>query len=62
MNRTMLAISSHGALFIIGPLVACFLILGPSAREAGYCLPISPGLCLIVERGFRRWKRLWKAE
>jgi len=62
MNRAVLALGSYLALFILAPLVACFLILGASARAAGYCVPIFVVLCLIGERGYRRWKRLWRVE
>jgi len=62
MNRTTLALGNYWALFVIGPLIGCFFLLGASARAAGYCVPIFLVLCLIGERGFRRWKRLWRAE
>ena len=52
----------QGALLILAPLVACFLVLGASARAAGYCVPIFVILCLIGERGLRRWKRLWRVD
>jgi hypothetical protein len=62
MNRTMLALGSYWAIFIIAPLALCFLLLGASARAVGYCLPLFVVLCLIGERGFRRWKRLWRVQ
>jgi len=57
MNRDTLALGSYWTLFVVAPLAACFFIFG-----AGYCLPVFFALCLIGERGFRRWKRLWKVE
>ncbi|MFN0079154.1 MAG: hypothetical protein ACKVY0_22045 [Prosthecobacter sp.] len=62
MNRTIFALGSYWALFVIAPLVVCFFLFGASARAADYCLPVFIVLCLIGERGFRRWKRLWRVE
>jgi hypothetical protein len=62
MNRTKLALASYWALFVLAPLVTCFLLLGASAQAAGYCVPIFVVLCIIGEHGFRRWKRIWKVE
>jgi hypothetical protein len=52
MNRGTLALGSYWALFIIAPLIACFLLLGASARAAGYCVPLLVVLCVIGEHGF----------
>jgi hypothetical protein len=60
MSRTLLALGSYWALFIIMPLVLCFLLLG--VRAAGWCLPLFLVWCLVGERGFRGWKRLWGIE
>ena len=62
MNRAKLALGSYWVLFIIGPLVVCFVLFGASVRAAGYCVPILVVLCVIGEHGFRRWKRLWRVE
>ena len=51
MNRAKLALGSYWALFIIAPLVVCFVLLGASARAAGYCVPILVVLCVIGEHG-----------
>jgi hypothetical protein len=62
MNRTTLALVTYWALFIIAPLVICFYLLGASASAAGKCVAIFVVLCIIGERGFRLWKKLWKID
>jgi hypothetical protein len=60
MNRTTLALASYWALCVIAPLTICFYLLGASASAAGSCVAIFVVLCVIGERGFRLWKKLWK--
>jgi hypothetical protein len=52
---------SYWAIFIVGPTVAAFFLLGDSAKHLGMCFGILLVLVLVGEHGFRLWKKLWKA-
>jgi ABC-type transport system involved in multi-copper enzyme maturation permease subunit len=62
MNRATLALVTYWVLFVIAPLAICFYLLGATARAAGTCMAIFVVLCIIGERGFRLWKKLWKID
>ena len=57
-----LALCSYWLLFVMAPALALFFILGRSTLNAGVCFGVGVVLAIIGERGFRRWKRLWKIE
>ena len=62
MKQTTLALATYWALFIIAPIAICFYLLGASASAAGKCVAIFVVLCIIGERGFQLWKKLWKID
>jgi len=56
--KAPLALVSYWLLFVFGPLLAFFYWRGFTSNS--YALgPLFLILCLIGERGFRVWKRLW---
>jgi hypothetical protein len=62
IDRGWLALVTYWALFVITPLALCFYLLGASASAAGKCVVILVVLCIIGERGFRLWQKLWKID
>jgi len=62
VKRTGLALVTYWALFVFAPLAICFYFLGASASAANTCIVIFVVLCIIGERGFRLWKKLWKID
>jgi ABC-type transport system involved in multi-copper enzyme maturation permease subunit len=62
MKRTTLALATYWTLFIIVLVLICFYLLGTSASAAGKCVAIFVVLCIVGERTFRLWKKLWKID
>jgi len=57
--RSFWARISYWLLFVIAPTVAAFFLLGGSAKNGTETVCIFVVLCVIGERGFRRWKKLF---
>ena len=51
-----MALATYWALFIIAPVAVSFYLLGASASVV--CIFVL--LCVLGERGYRYWKKLWK--